>query len=436
MGIYFGTDGFRGIYGEIISPEIAYKVGNSLARLCNKRKVLIGRDTRQSGSILSLSVASGLMSYGINVVDVGIVPTPAVAYLTKKLNFDYGVVISASHNPKEFNGIKIFDCEGYKISESLENEIERNLLYSLEKPNEKLGQYKYCPKLKKHYKENLLSAACPLKGLKIALDLANGASYEIGKELFEKLGAKVYATSTGHNGKKINVDCGALHPQVISNLVKKYDCDMGFAFDGDADRIIACDENGKILDGDDILFLLSQKVPTNQIVGTSMTNKGLEMALSFQGKSLLRADVGDKYVCSLMRQSKSLLGGEPSGHIINFLHSTTGDGVLTALTIASIIKENAKPLSSLLTFYHYPQCIINIPVVDKYRILNSDLLSSETLKIQHLLSSQGRLLVRASGTENKIRVMCEHIEKEKADEYANIIANIVKEIDNIKKDEL
>ncbi len=429
MGIYFGTDGFRGIYGEAISPDIAYKVGNSLGSLCNKKKIIIGRDTRRSGSLLSLSFASGIMSHGIDVIDIGVAPTPVIAYLVKTLQFDYGIVISASHNPRQYNGIKIFDKEGYKISEELEAIIERKILYSTELGSDKVGRYYSRPRLIKKYKENILTNFKSLEGLKIVLDLANGASISTAKELFIKLGAKVISINKGRNGKKINHKCGALYPEELAKTVKKFNADMGFSFDGDADRIIGCNEKGEILDGDDLLFIISNKLKKGAfLIGTSMTNKGLEVALSNQNISLLRADVGDKYVVELMKEKGATLGGETSGHIIDMDFSTTGDGVLTALNIASIVKEKGLPLSKLISFKHYPQIIINVDVIDKYRLLNSDLLSAKILEVQKVFGNNGRVLVRASGTENKIRIMCEHKTKKEAEKYAQEIELLIKEI--------
>ncbi len=430
MGVYFGTDGFRGIYGEVISPSIAYKVGNSLGSQCNKKKVLIGRDTRRSGSLLTLSVASGIMSHGVDVIDIGIAPTPVIAYLTKELKLDYGIVISASHNPRNYNGIKIFNNEGFKISEELESIIERKLLITNELSADKVGRYYNRPRLARKYKNNILKNRIDLSGLKIVLDLANGASFSIAKEIFSSLNAKVIVLNNGKNGKKINYKCGALYPEEISKAVIKNGADMGFAFDGDADRIIACNEKGEILDGDDILFILSKDLERGEsIVGTSMTNKGLEVSLNKQGLNLLRADVGDKYVVELMKSKNAIIGGEPSGHIINFNYSTTGDGVLTALTIAEIVKKNNISLSKLVTFKHYPQYIINVEVIDKYRILNSDGLSSTILEAQRLFGSDGRVLVRASGTESKVRIMCEHKSKKMAEKWAKKIESFIIEIE-------
>ncbi len=430
MGIYFGTDGFRGIYGEVISPDIAYKVGNSLGGLCQHKKVIIGRDTRRSGSLLALSFASGLMSHGVEVVDIGIAPTPVIAYLTKALGYDYGIVISASHNPRCYNGIKIFDKDGFKLTEELESIIERKMLYSTNLGNDKIGRYYSRPRLIRKYKDNIVSKFERLDGLKIVIDLANGASTSTAKDLFTSLGANVIVINNGKNGKKINHKCGALYPDIISDSVKKFKADMGFAFDGDADRIIGCNEKGEIIDGDDILYILSNKLSSGEtVVGTSMTNKGLEVALAKKNISLLRADVGDKYVVELMKNKNSKLGGETSGHIIDTDFSTTGDGVLTAINIASLVKKSGTTLSKLITFKHYPQVIKNVEVIDKYRILNSDFLSSKILSIQNLFGSDGRVLVRASGTESKIRVMCEHINQKEAEKWACEIESIINSID-------
>jgi len=430
MGIYFGTDGFRGVYGEVISPSIAYKVGNSLGSLCCKKKIIIGRDTRRSGSLLTLSFASGIMSHGVDVIDIGIVPTPVIAYLTKALGFDYGVVISASHNPRQYNGIKIFDHDGFKISEELEATIERKILYSTELGSEKLGRYYFKPRLLKKYKENIISNIESIDGLKIVLDLANGASISTAKELFSTLGAKTIILNNGKSGKKINNKCGALYPEELANAVKRHNADMGFAFDGDADRIIGCNEKGELLDGDDLLFILSHKLPpSSYVVGTSMTNKGLEVALAKENITLLRADVGDKYVAMLMKNKGSSLGGETSGHIIDMSLGCTGDGVLTALSIASLVKQQNTKLSKLNSFKHYPQILINVEVVDKFRLLNSDLLSSKILAIQKQFGSNGRVLVRASGTENKIRIMCEHVDKKEAQAYAKELEELIRSIE-------
>lgn len=431
MGIYFGTDGLRGIYGETISPEIAFKVGNSLGRMCEMhKKIIIGRDTRRSGSLLTSAFASGIMCQGVDVIDIGIVPTPIVASLAKDGNFDYGVVISASHNDASNNGIKIFDQNGFKITEQQECLIERKLLYSQEVEHDKVGRYFFKPKLINSYKNKILSFFENLNGLTIVLDCANGASGQLAKELFFKLGAKVIVLNKNKNGLDINKNCGALYPNIICEAVKTHKADMGFAFDGDADRIIACDEKGDLLDGDDILYLLSKVYPQEKfIVGTSMTNSGLESALKKNNKYLLRADVGDKYVAELMKAKQIKLGGEPSGHIINFDFSTTGDGLLSALTIAHLSKKQNQKLSKICDLKHFPQILINVSVVDKYRVLNSNRLNQEIINIQKLFKNDGRILVRASGTESKIRIMCEHKNKDTALKHAQNVENLIKSLE-------
>lgn len=435
MGIYFGTDGLRGIYGEEISSSLAFKCGNSLSRLCNKKKVIIGRDTRTTGDLISLALSCGLLSGGVDVIDVGITPTPVIAFLTKTLECDYGVVISASHNPSECNGIKLFDCNGYKVSEEVENFVERKLFQPVYNSFNKVGTYKFKNEFINLYKDNILSEKLNLDGLKIVLDCANGASYKIAKELFLKMGAKVIAINNKNEGIKINDNCGALAPNSLIQEVLKNKADIGFAFDGDADRIICCSEKGELLDGDDILYILACNMQNSSdaIVGTSMTNKALENALLKKGKKLLRADVGDKYVVEMMKNNNLILGGEPSGHIVIHNHSTTGDGVLCGLLLSDIVKRKNKPISQLVNYKKYPQIIINIPVIDKYRILNSDKLSSEILSLQQNFSNKGRVLVRASGTENKIRIMCEHLSYNTALHSAKSLEEMIVKLNESQK---
>lgn len=431
MGIYFGTDGLRGIYGEELTPSIAFKCGNSLSRFCENKKVVIGKDTRVTGDILSLSMINGLMQNGVNCVDVGLLPTPAIAYITKKEGADYGVMISASHNPPNYNGIKIFDNNGYKISEILENSIERKFMFQSSVVYNKIGRYSFKPNLLKKYIDFLNENSCSLDGLKIVLDCGNGACSHIAKKIFSEKGGKVISINDKTDGLSINEDSGALHPLVMAETVKRKKADLGLSFDGDGDRIIACDEDGTIIDGDDILFVLASQIKNiNSVVGTSMTNKGLENALKKKGISLLRADVGDKYVIEKMKNKGISLGGEPSGHIIIGEKSTTGDGLLVGLTLASIMKKSGKRLSKLISYKKYPQININVEVNDKYRILNSEKLTQEILSLQKDFSNLGRVLVRASGTENKIRIMCEHKSRLQALKSAQTLESLVKNIND------
>ncbi len=431
MGIYFGTDGLRGIYSEELTPSIAFKCGNSLSRFCKIKKVLIGKDPRVTGDILSLSIANGLMQNGVDVIDVGMVTTPAVAFLTKKLKCDFGVMVSASHNPPLYNGIKIFDNEGYKIPEELENSIERKFMLPASVPFYNVGRYKFRPNLIKHYINNIVANIDNLCGLKIVIDCGNGASSKIAKEIFNNLNAETIIINNNANGLNINENCGALYPQNMANVVIKEKANLGLSFDGDADRIIACDENGRLIDGDDILYILASFYKDcKYIVGTTLSNKGFENALNKKNIELIRADVGDKYVIEIMKNKNILLGGEPSGHIIVKSHSTTGDGILTGLLIANILKKTSKSMSKLVGYKKFPQISINVEVIDKFRILNSDKLTKEILSLQQSFKNEGRVLVRASGTENKVRIMVEHTNKNKALKSAQSLEKIIKELNN------
>ena len=432
MGIYFGTDGLRGIYGEELTPGLAFKCGNSLSRFCENKKVIIGKDTRVTGDIILLSVANGLMQNGVNVINVGVLSTPAIAFLTRKLKCDYGIMISASHNPPEYNGIKIFDKDGYKIGEQQEADIERKFMFPVSVPFSKIGHYQFSPTLLKLYLNNIILDIGDLGGLKIVIDCGNGACGKYAKAIFKKLNAKVLSLNDKTDGLSINGGCGALYPNVIADVVRQKHYDLGLSFDGDGDRIIACDENGKIVDGDDILYVLSSFYKNcSQIVGTSMTNKGLENALEKKGCVLYRADVGDKYVIEIMKNKNILLGGEPSGHIILKSHSTTGDGLLVGLNLAKIIKNSKKPLSKLVNYKKFPQININVKVVDKFRILNSEKLTKTILSYKQEFKDNGRILVRASGTENKIRIMCEHRNKNTALACAQELERMVNEINSV-----
>lgn len=427
MGMYFGTDGIRGKYGTDITPSLAFKCGCSLSNLCKIKKVLIGRDTRVSGDVLALSVANGLMSHGVSVIDVGITPTPVISFLTTLLKCDFGVVISASHNPPEHNGIKIFDKNGYKISEKDEEKIESFFSFSEYCTFDKLGKYQFKPNYINKYKDFVLKNSLKLDGLKIVIDCGYGATFKLAKEIFSSLNANITFLNCKNKGLKINENCGALYPEYIANEVIKQKADIGFSFDGDGDRIIACDEKGNIIDGDDILYILSKNLDKKEkfIVGTSMTNKGLEDILEKNKINLLRADVGDKYVAEIMKSKNALLGGEPSGHIIIRNFSKTGDAIWAACTLSMIAKKLNKPISKIIDYKKYPQINKNIVVNDKFRILNSKVLSQTIIDIQKIFKNKGRILVRASGTENKIRIMCEHISKKTALETALKLEKIV-----------
>lgn len=436
MSVFFGTDGLRGVVGEELTYDIAFKCGNSLSQNMHGGRVLIGRDTRVTGSFLVNALACGLLSGGVDVVDAGIIPTAAVAYLTKSFKFDYGISITASHNPMQYNGIKIFSLKGEKLQDKEEEKIERGFIKSKHVSAEKIGLYVQKTNLRKHYIDYLVNTANgSLSGLKVVLDASNGASYSIAPEVFRKLGAKVIKTSCMNNGLKINDKCGSLHPERLAKKVKQYGADMGFAFDGDADRLIAVSEKGKIIDGDMILYALALvfkqrgMLVNNAVVGTSQTNMGIELSLKEKGIKLLRADVGDKYVANLLNKNGLVLGGEQSGHIIIKKFMQTGDGILTAILLAHFCKESGKPLSEFCKVRVFPQVNKDIVVKEKLRILGSEPLLTAITNAQQELAGLGRVLVRASGTEPKIRIMVESENIVASQSLANYLLNTIEKLE-------
>jgi phosphoglucosamine mutase len=376
------------------------------------------------------------MSGGGRVIDLGIVPTSAVAYLTRELGADFGVVISASHNPKEYNGIKIFDKNGYKLSDSEEERIERTFITSRVLAYDKIGSFKTDRKLIKKYEDFLADASeCTLSGLTVVLDGANGAACRIAPAVFRRLGANVIATNCFDDGMKINDRCGALYPETLVGRMKRYKADVGFAFDGDADRLIAVSSGGNVIDGDMIIYMLAKHMKGrgvlkgNTVVGTSHTNMGIESALAQLGIKLIRTDIGDKYVLARLVQDGLSLGGEQSGHIIlKDIHST-GDGILCAIAVANMMAHSGKGLDELFDACLYPQTNINITVKDKLKIMNSERLAATCADIRKSLGTDGRVMVRASGTEPKIRVMVESRSVEDNERYAKILADAVSETD-------
>lgn len=436
MSVFFGTDGLRGVVGEELTYDIAFKCGNSLSQNMQGGRVLIGRDTRVTGSFLVSALACGLLSGGVDVVDAGIIPTAAVAYLTKSFKFDYGISITASHNPMQYNGIKIFSLKGEKLQDKEEEKIERGFIKSKHVSAEKIGLYVQKTNLRKHYIDYLVNTTNgSLSGLKVVLDASNGASYSIAPEVFRKLGAKVIKTSCMNNGLKINDKCGSLHPERLAKKVKQYGADMGFAFDGDADRLIAVSEKGKIIDGDMILYALALvfkqrgMLVNNAVVGTSQTNMGIELSLKEKGIKLLRADVGDKYVANLLNKNGLVLGGEQSGHIIIKKFMQTGDGILTAILLAHFCKESGKPLSEFCKVRVFPQVNKDIVVKEKLRILGSEPLLTAITNAQQELAGLGRVLVRASGTEPKIRIMVESENIVASQSLANYLLNTIEKLE-------
>ncbi len=437
MGLFFGTDGLRGKVNEELTYDIAYKIGNALSILKEKPTIIVGSDTRISNSYLSLGVSSGAMSGGARVIDIGVVPTAGIAYITKEVGADYGIVISASHNSGEYNGIKVFNGEGYKLGDKEEERIERCFIREKINDYANIGTYEQNFNLAKLYKKYLIEASeHTLKGKTIVLDCAYGAAHRIAPDVFRKLGANVIAANATNDGKKINQNCGALYPENLIKKVLRYKADMGFAFDGDSDRLIAVDEKGGIIDGDMIIYGLAKyfkkigKLAHDTVVGTSHTNMAIEEGLKNEGIDLIRTDIGDKYVLAKLLEKNLSLGGEQSGHVILKELATTGDGILTAIVVANmIISENAS-MSEALNISLYPQVNKNIIVKDKFRIMNSEDLSREIANYNAELSGKGRLMIRASGTEPKIRVMVESKDKEVNENIANVITNLIKKINS------
>ena len=436
MGLFFGTDGLRGKINEDITFDIAYKIGNALSILKENPTVLIGSDTRVSNMYLTLGVASGAMSGGAKVIDAGVVPTAGVAYLTKEIKADYGVVISASHNSGEYNGIKVFNSEGYKLGDKEEERIERCFIHSKTNDFPNIGTFAQDFTLIKKYRQFLLDASeNSLKGKTIVLDCAYGAAHRIAPDVFRRLGANVIAANAVYDGININNGCGALYPENLVRRVFRYKADMGFAFDGDADRLIAVDDKGEIINGDMIILGIAKylkslgKLKKNTVVGTSHTNMAIEDNLKKNGISMIRTDIGDKYVLAKLLENNLSLGGEQSGHIILKDIATTGDGILTAIIVANMVINEKRSMSEILEVDLYPQTNKNVIVGDKFRIMNNEELLKEIVRYNTELEGKGRLMIRASGTEPKIRVMVESKDKNLNEKIANSMVSLIKNID-------
>ena len=427
MGVFFGTDGLRGVVGEELSYDIAYRVGNALSSLSPKR-VLIGRDTRISGEYLTMAISLGLMSGGVDVVDVGVCPTAGVAYLTRQ-GYDYGIVVSASHNPKAYNGIKIFDRYGYKLSDAGESEVERRFVRPNVVPASEMGRYRREYRLVDAYEDYLVGIGERLDGLRVVLDCANGASSYIAPRVFERLGASVEAYYHDGESGEINEGCGALYPEAIQGKMSA-DTDIGYCFDGDSDRLITISKDGELIDGDMLIYYIGTAfkrdglLKDNTVVGTSHTNMGIEKALEREGIRLIRTDIGDKYVLRKLVEKSLSIGGEQSGHIILKDLATTGDGILTAIVFSAIVKRGFESISHLL----YPQSNVNVQVLDKWRVINSEELAVAVSRATRILEGRGRVMVRASGTEEKIRIMVESEDSTLNDTLAKDIQNVIRDI--------
>ena len=431
--IYFGTDGIRGIVNEDITQEVALKCGNALGSIKKRAKVLIATDTRQSGDFLFSSFASGLTLAGADIYYLGIAPTPAVSFLVQKHKFDFGVMITASHNPPEDNGIKIFDSTGEKIDIKTQTEIERRFAKQKIVTSLELGKIYHRPRLLNEYINFATESSVKLKGLRVVLDMSNGASTMTAGKIFKKLGADVIKLNNSKNGKLINKNCGALHPQKVSEMVKKTNADVGFAFDGDADRIVMIDNLGNICDGDQILLYLTnmfkrfKRLKTGAVVATIQSNMALELELEKLGMKLIRTDVGDQFVTQELKRHALQLGGEQSGHIILFDYEKTGDGVFCAVQICNFLKLTAEPLNDNLFYDLFGQYTRNIQTEKKYEVINSAKFKVAVAECEKMLDGKGRIVSRASGTENKVRLMVECQDKKLATEILDKLEKIAKE---------
>lgn len=440
----FGTDGVRGIANTVLTPELAFKLGRMGGFTLTKdhrdkspnNYVIVGRDTRQSGDMLNASLSAGICSIGVDVWDLGVAPTPVVAWLVKKYQALSGVVISASHNPAKDNGIKFFNNQGNKLDDDIEEEIEslisdRN--ENLPRPTGgDLGRIFNKSEIIKDYIDYIKSITSDkFPNLKIGVDTANGANFHIAPFVYESLGINHIVINNNPDGKNINFNCGSTHLDALKKLVITNGLDMGIAFDGDADRLLAIDESGRVIDGDEIIFICSKYLPQFQdnhtIVATVMSNLGFELEMKKSGKKFIRAKVGDRYVSEQLYASGAKIGGEQSGHIIMPEYNTTGDGLLTSIMLMEAVKRSGKSLRQLkdeMTLF--PQVLINVQVKTKANINENEVINSSIKKAELSLGETGRILVRASGTEPLVRVMVEGLDLSVISEHANEIAEAVK----------
>jgi phosphoglucosamine mutase len=450
MGKYFGTDGVRGVANSELTPELAFKLGRFggyvLTKDKDRPKVLIGRDTRISGHMLEGALVAGLLSIGAEVVRLGVISTPGVSYLTKVLGAQAGVMISASHNPVADNGIKFFGPDGFKLSDDQEEEIETYIDLTedtLPRPTgAKLGQVidyfeggqKYLQYLKQTVDEDFA-------GIHVALDCAHGATSSLAAHLFADLEADLSTMGASPNGLNINDGVGSTHPNALAAFLKEKNADVGLAFDGDGDRLIAVDENGNIVDGDQIMYICAKYMKENgklkhgTVVSTVMSNLGFYKGLESHGVQSVQTAVGDRYVVEEMKKNGYNLGGEQSGHIIFLDYNTTGDGLLSGLQLVNIMKMTKKSLSELAgEMKKYPQKLVNIRVTDKYHVTDNEKVKAIIDEVEAEMNGNGRILVRPSGTEPLVRVMAEASTEELCNSYVEKIANVVKEEMGLKEE--
>lgn len=447
MDRLFGTDGVRGIANESLTPELALQIGRAAAMVLIKNSksikptILIGKDTRASGDMLEAALTAGFTSVGCNVLSVGVVPTPAVAYLVCKYECEAGVMISASHNPCEYNGIKIFQKTGYKLDDAIEEEIESIILdRSQEVPvmlGGEVGNRIYCKTAVSDYVDHVVStAAVRFDGLSIALDCANGSASVCAKDIFTGLGAKCLMLSDTPDGTNINDNCGSTHPEELMKFVKDAGLDLGLAFDGDADRMLAVDENGELVDGDKVIAICSKRMKDegrlskNTAVVTVMSNMGFFKFCKDNDIDCAKTAVGDRYVLERMLKEGYNIGGEQSGHVIFLDYATTGDGELSGVQLIETVVKSGKKLSELASIMRvYPQVLINVKVTEKgkQKYNNDEYIISAVQEAEMELSGEGRVLVRVSGTEPLVRVMLEGADIDQITRLGNAIADVVRE---------
>ncbi|WP_350343863.1 phosphoglucosamine mutase [Proteinivorax tanatarense] len=444
MDKLFGTDGIRGVANKKLTPQLAFDmaryVGSYLTENNNleHKRAIIGKDTRISGDMLAASLTAGFNSVGIDVVELGVVTTPTVAYLAKETNAQIGVMISASHNPMEDNGIKFFNTTGFKLSDKVELEIEKRY-YKKESLPEVIGEkvgiaVKDSSMVSKYLKHLLSAVSTDFSNIKIVLDCANGASYQLAPKLFEMLEAETYVINDKPDGTNINKQCGSTDTKELVEAVKRNKADLGLAFDGDADRLIAIDENGVEVDGDYIMAIcadsMKEKKELNQntVVATVMSNLGFELGLTNNGLNLKRTKVGDRYVLEEMQKNGYNLGGEQSGHIIFSEYGTTGDGLLTAIKLVETLKLKNKSLSQLKKIMRkLPQVLLNTKVGDKSKLSSSKKVADKIAQVEQKMGQEGRVLVRPSGTEELIRVMLEGKDQQQIQTLAEEIVGVIQQ---------
>ena len=445
MGKYFGTDGVRGVANTELTPELAFKLGRCGGYVLMQHapeqahpRVLVARDTRISGQLLEQALVAGLLSVGIEVMQLGVISTPAVAYLTRTQNAAAGVMISASHNPALDNGIKFFGSDGFKLSDQQEEEIEALIDApedTLPRPStDGLGTIDEFPEGAIKYLQFLQSTISgDLEGIRVCIDAANGATAPLVNQLFADLETDFYTMGDRPNGININDGVGSTHPEGLQAFVKEKGAMVGLAFDGDGDRLIAVDENGELVDGDKIMFICGQhlkskgRLEKDTIVSTVMSNIGFHKAIEEHGMVALKAQVGDRYVVEAMREGGYVLGGEQSGHIVFLNLNTTGDGLLSAVQLLAVMKETGKSLSELAAQGTiFPQKLVNIRVRDKHTVMDEPAVKAVIEAVEAEMNGDGRILVRPSGTEPLLRVMAEASTDEKVSRYVDTIADVIR----------